>query len=132
MKDKIKCYLCHDHFDRIPHDPCSSCPSVKQHEDVCKILSRQDLEDTPMNRMMLGEVRSIRMVLEGFDGRFKQLDEKVEEFDHAIHGNGNPGMKTELAVIREAVNENKGRALNLFTTATACIAVIGAIAALLK
>ena len=102
------------------------------HEDVCKILSRQDLEDTPMNRMMLSEVRSIRMVLESFDKKQQEYSVALEKMEHAIFGNGSEGLKTEVAVLQEKVSENKGRPAMVFSIATSAVAVIAAIVAILK
>lgn len=99
---------------------------------MVKILSRQDLEDTPMNRIMLSEVRSIRMVLEGFSKQLSEIEERVEHVDHLVLGNGSPGIKTDVAVLKEQVAENKGRAMSLVTTVAAVVAVIGSVVALLK
>lgn len=129
-KQKIKCSLCNDHFERLVRgNVCESCPSIPEHEAVIRFMSEQlnqaATDDTGMIRAIWTEVRSIRTLCTDFHTR-------IEECEHTIHGNGNPGLKTQMAVLESQSNENKHRPMMIVSIGTGIGAVLVALMALFK
>ena len=128
--EKIKCHLCHDHFDRLVQgNVCESCPSIPEHEAVIRFMNDQLTEtaadDHGMIRAIWTEVRSIRTLCTNFDSR-------LQECEHTIHGNGAPGLKTKMAVLESQSTENKHRPMMIFSIATGLAAVLIAFLALFR
>lgn len=103
--DKVKIFICRDHFDRLlNNNVCSTCPSNPHNEDVVKLLAQlhtdnEDQGEQNFRRLALSELKSLRSEL---TSHVKQMD----VISGVINGNGKEGLKHRIAKM-EIILENK-------------------------
>jgi hypothetical protein len=82
--DKIKVFLCSDHFERLlKDDVCSTCPSKCENKEAVKALSAlyQNNNGGAVIEAVVLELKSIRRLQEGQSADLKKIE-------HILQGNG--------------------------------------------
>jgi len=104
-----KMLVCHDHLERIERsDPCETCPS-KQLTSV----NHAKTSDISFQKIITTELHSIHR--------------ELEKLNHLIHGNGEPGIKTRIALIENSINQrHQGVGTNLVIISILVSSLIGA------
>lgn len=96
------------------------------------MLAEHQEEANPLTRGMLSEVRSIRTSMELIQKSMDGFHQRVTHCEHTIFGNGQPGLKTQMAVMADRVSENKGRPQMFLSIGATVVAMVAALAAFMK
>ena len=88
--------LCKNHIKNIcDGSPCKSCP-VRE----ITIMTKNDSDNDRINEVIISELHTIRR--------------ELEKLNHTINGNGQPGLKTRIAVLENnSKTKNQGLSTNL-------------------
>ena len=100
--DKLKVYLCRDHFARlVDGNTCETCPSKIENKFAVEALAKaRETEESGIEKALVSEIHSIRRVLESYDKRFGTLERGQKHIDTAIRGaDGNNGLNSRVSVI---------------------------------
>jgi hypothetical protein len=100
--DKIKVFLCSDHFERLlKDDVCSTCPSKCENKEAVKALSAlyQNNNGGAVIEAVVLELKSIRRLQEGQSADLKKIE-------HILQGNGKPGLVEDVISLKTLINHN--------------------------
>lgn len=100
--------LCKNHIENIHNGtPCDSCPV-----NEIKIMARNDSDNSAINDVIVSELHTIRR--------------ELEQLNHTINGNGQPGLKTRIAVLENhSKTKNQGLSTNLVIISIILSSLIG-------
>lgn len=123
--EKIKVYLCHDHFERLVKGTdfvCDTCPSKAEHRDaVMTMAALADATDRELLTAIQTEIKTLRR------GQQYILDD-VSKLKTSINGDGNgeTGLRSKVMIISDRLNRQSGAAGHWIAIA-ACVIAIGSV-----
>jgi hypothetical protein len=125
--DKLKVYLCSDHFERLCEgNTCATCPSIAENRDVVTALAAMYADEPDkLHEAICTEIKSIR--------RSQQLQaEAVSKMAAAVHGNGKPGLVARVLVLETKDALSGSRNQSVYLAITGLIALLGLIVAMVN
>ena len=136
-ENKVKVYLCNDHFERLCDDNvCSTCPSKVENKDAVMLLATlTDSEKEKIDVAVVTELKRINTAIQ----QTHRLAERTNE-DIRGDGNGKKGISTRLTLLehdvtgmRDDMEEIKNQGKNYWSiagnVATLLVAIIAIIVA---
>ena len=141
IPDKMFVPICRDHFTRLMNGTvCGTCPSRLENEDMVLDLSEKYKDDIDSGyRALIAEVASIRRSMEGIiptivemNARLKDQAGDITKLDHIINGNGQRGLREDVASLRARSNMRSGYVQLVVSVASALMALIFGIMAFSK
>lgn len=96
MNERIKVYLCHDHFERLCKDSvCETCPSRVEHKEA--VMSWAEVQGAGEEKVMqsiLTEIKSLRRT-------HQVLHEDLVNLKKSVlgDGNGERGLRARVMLI---------------------------------
>ena len=131
--------LCKDHFRRLLEGTvCETCPSKLENEDMVKSLAEKYKGSEKSVGALIMEVQSIRRTCETLSktceklmNQCQQNGEAIESVEHTVNGNGSPGLKQDMAIVKTEIDHIKGGEGKNAQRISNVIALIGVVTAVI-